>query len=170
MVTLVAVKVVSVKANNHRRAFEVRTRKETLVFPYARVTPQPGAHDRIVEVCVDKELGQEGFTYVLESGKEGSVHVDSVLDYNEDPHYLADLLLYQLTVEAQRRIADSPLSKREIARRLGTSVPQLYRLLDQANYRKSLQKVVSLLSVLDCDVKLTVRKRPHGRSAKRLAG
>ena len=163
-------KIVSVKANNHRKAFEVRTRKGTLVFPYARATPRPGAQDRIVKVHVDKELGQEAFTYVLASGREGSVHVDSVLDYNADPHYMADLLLYELTLEAQRRIADSPLSRREVARRLGTSVPQLYRLLDQANSRKSLQKVVSLLSVLDCEVKLTVRKRPQGRSAKRLAG
>ena len=163
-------KIVSVKVNNHRRAFEVRTRKETLVFPYARVRPQPGAHDRIVEVYVDKELDREGFTYVLESGKEGSVHVDSVLDYNEDPSYLADLMLYQLTIEAQRRLDDSPLSRREIARRLGTSVPQLYRLLDQTNYGKSIQKVVSLLSVLDYDVKVTIRKRAEGRLPKRLAG
>ena len=163
-------KIVSVKANNHRRAFEVRTRKDTLVFPYARVTPRPSARDRIAEVFVDTELGREGFTYVLLSGKEGSVHVDSVLDYNEDPSYLADLMLYQLTIEAQRRLEDSPLSRREIARRLGTSVPQLYRLLDQTNYGKSIQKVVSLLSVLDYDVKVTVRKRAVGRPAKRLAG
>lgn len=163
-------KIVSVRANNHRKAFEVRTRKEKLVYPYARAAPRPCSDDRIVEVRVDEELGREGFTYVLESGSEGSVHVDSVLDYNEDPHYLADLLLYQLSLEAQQRLADSPLSKREIARRLGTSLPQLYRLLDQTNYRKSLQKVVSLLSVLDCDVKLLVRKRGRGSPAQRRAG
>lgn len=163
-------KIVNVKANNHRKAFEVHTRKATLVFPYARVRPQPGVHDRIVKVYVDKELGREGFTYVLESGQEGSVHIDNVLHYNDDPHYLADLMLYQLTTEAQRRLDDSQLSKREIARRLGTSVAQLYRLVDHSNRGKSLQKVVSLLSVLDYDVKLTVRKRPRGTSAKRLAG
>ncbi len=163
-------KIVSVKANNHRRAFEVRTRKQTLVFPYARVTPRPSPGDRIVEVCVDQELGRDGFTYVLESGKEGSVHVDSVLEYNKDPRYLADLMLYQLTIEAQRRLEDSPLSRREIARRLGTSVPQLYRILDQTNYGTSLQKVISLLSVLDYDVKVTLRKRPEGQTAKLLAG
>ncbi len=163
-------KILGVKANNHRRMFEVRTRSSTLAFPYSRATPRPGARDRIRELYVDPELDREGFTYVLESGQEGSVHIDSVLEYNEDPHYMADLLLYKLTLEAQRRAKESSLSMREMARRLATSVPQVYRLLDQTNCRKSLHKLVSLLSVLDCDVTMTVRKRPEARSAKRLAG
>jgi hypothetical protein len=62
-------------------------------------------------------------------------------------------------LEAQRRIADSPLSKREIIRRLGTSATQLYRLLDQTNYKKSLDQLVSLLQLLECDVDLVVRAK-----------
>ena len=34
-----------------------------------------------------------------------------------------------------------------------------YRLLDQTNYRKSMDQVLSLLTVLDCDVDLVVRAR-----------
>jgi len=63
-----------------------------------------------------------------------------------------------LTLEAQERIAESPLSKREIIRRLGTSAAQLYRLLDQTNYRESVDQLLSLLQVLNCDVDLVVRK------------
>jgi hypothetical protein len=59
-----------------------------------------------------------------------------------------------LTLEAQKRIAESPLSKREIMRRLGTSAAQLYRLLDQTNYRKSVDQVLALLQVLNCEVDL----------------
>ena len=84
---------------------------------------------------------------------------ERVLEYNRDPNYLRDLILYKLTVEAQRRIADSPLSKREIIRRLGTSATQLYRLLDQTNYKKSLDQLVSLLQLLECDVDLVVRAK-----------
>lgn len=40
---------------------------------------------------------------------------------------------------------------------LGTSAAQFYRLLDQTNYRKSVDQVLSLLHVLDCDVDLVVR-------------
>ena len=91
--------------------------------------------DPITELFVDKEAGREAFTYVLQSGRTGTVHVEQVLEYNQDPTYLRDLLLYRLTLEAQKRVAESPLSKREIVRRLGTSAAQLYRLLDQTNDR-----------------------------------
>jgi hypothetical protein len=85
--------------------------------------------------------------------------VDSVLEYNLDPFHLRDLLLYKLTLEAQKRVAASPLSRREIIRRLRTSAAQFYRLLDPTNYRKSVDQVLSLLHVLDCDVDLVVRAR-----------
>lgn len=163
-------KILGVKANNHRRAFEVRTRKGIYLMPFARVAPRPGARNKVSLVSVDRELDREAFTYLLESGEEGTVHIDGVLDYNADPGYLADVLLYKLTLEAQRRIEQSRLARREIARRLGTSLAQLHRLLDQTNYRKSMKGLLSLLSVLDCDVLLTVRNRPEGRATRRLAG
>lgn len=53
----------------------------------------------------------------------------------------------------------SPLSKREIVRRLGTSATHLYRLLDQTNYRKSVDQLMALLQVLECDVDLVVRAK-----------
>lgn len=90
---------------------------------------------------------------------DGQVSPRWVLEYNQDPSYLRDLLLYRLTLEAQKRIAESPLSKREIVRRLGTSAAQLYRLLDQTNYRKSVDQVLALLQVLNCEVDLVVRTK-----------
>ena len=41
-------------------------------------------------------------------------------------------------------------------RRLKTSVPQLYRLLDTTNTRKSMNQLVSLLQILDCSIELVV--------------
>jgi hypothetical protein len=68
--------------------------------------------------------------------------------------------LYALTLEAQKRVAASPLSRRELIRRLDTSATHFCRLLDQTNYRKSLEQLVSLLQILDCDVRLVVRSKP----------
>src|SRR5262249_55169729 len=128
-------------------------------YPYAKLHDLPrGAHS-IVSVSVDEEMAREGFTYRLSSGREGSVHVEQVLEYNQDPAYLRELLLYKLTLEAQKRIGSSRLSRREIVRRLGTSASQLYRLLDQTNARKSIDQMLTLLNVLDCDVDLVVRSR-----------
>lgn len=46
---------------------------------------------------------------MLESGKEGTVHSEQVLEYNQDPNYLRDVLVYKLTIEAQKRVNASPL-------------------------------------------------------------
>jgi hypothetical protein len=86
-----------------------------------------------------KVRGSEAVTYTLASGRQGSVHIEPVLDYNKDSDHL---------------------SRREIIRRLGTSPAQFYRLLDQTNYDKSVDRLVGLLQALDCEVALTVRARP----------
>jgi predicted XRE-type DNA-binding protein len=159
-------KIQSVTHNNRKKAFQVKVSKKLFQFPYSKVDPQPGAADPIARVFVDKELGDEGFTYVLESGKEGTVHGEQVLEYNQDPRYMRDALLYKLTIEAQKRVEASALSKREIIRRLRTSATQFYRLLDQTNSRKSIDQLLSLLHVLDCDIELLVRtKAAHGKAA-----
>jgi hypothetical protein len=161
-----AMKMQSVTHNNRKRAFQAKMSKKLFQLPYSKVDPQPSPVNPITRVFVDKELRSEGFTYVLESGKEGTVHSEQVLEYNQDPHYLRDALLYKLMIEAQKRVEASPLSKREIIRRLGTSATQFYRLLDQTNYGKSVDQLLSLLHVLDCDVDLLVRtKTTSGKAA-----
>jgi hypothetical protein len=153
------VKIRSVRHNNRKKVFELSTSSKKLVFPFSKAAPAPSLQDPIEDVFVDQETGREAFTYVLRSGRSGTVHVEQVLEYNQDPTYLRDLLLYRLTLEAQKRVAESPLSKREIIRRLGTSAAQLDRLLDQTNYRKSVDQPLALLQMLNCDVDLVVRTK-----------
>jgi hypothetical protein len=152
-------KIRSVKANVRRKGFEVRAGKRRLFFPFSRLEVQPMPDDPIAKVFVDRELGAEGFTYALRSGREGTVHIEDVLEHNEDPDHLRDLLLYRLTLEAQKAVASTPPARREIIRRLGTSPSQLYRLLDQTNYRKSVDQMLRLLKVLGCDVELVVQAK-----------
>jgi len=153
------VKITSVTANNRKRAFEVKTRRGQWLFPYSKAEPAPTQSNPLVELYIDPELGREGFTYVLASGAEDSVHIDHVLDYNEEPGYMRDLLLYNLTAEALERVEASRLSKREIIRRLGTSPAQFYRLLDTTDCRKSVDKLLALLQVLYCEVEVVVREK-----------
>lgn len=153
-------KIRSATSNNRRNEFTIVTRSgATYTFPYSEADPSPKTEDRLAEVFVDKELGNEAFTYILESGEEGSIHIEHILEYNEDPKYLAELLTYKLTLEAQEGVEASELSMRQIAKRLKTSVPQLYRLLDPVNTRKSMSQLVALLHVLNCDVDLVVKKK-----------
>jgi DNA-binding phage protein len=153
-------KIRRVVVNQRKAQLEVVVSNGTVFpLPFSRLSPRPTAANRILEAYPDKELGREALTYVLESGAEGSVHLDAVLEYNQDPHVLSELLLHQLTVQARARIDQSGLSRREIARRLGTSLPQLYRLLDPANATKSLNAMISLLHVLGCEVSVVVKRR-----------
>jgi len=130
-----------------------------IIWPLQACAPTPTTEDPVTELSVDPEAGREAFTYVLHSGRTGTVHIEQVLEYNQDPTYLRDFLLYRLTLEAQKRIAASPLSRREIVCLLVTSAAQLHRVLDQTNYRKSVDQLPALLQVLNCDVDLVVRTK-----------
>ena len=88
----------SVHCDNRRKAFQVVVSRGTYWFPYAKADPRPSSKDHVLGVYVDEELGNEAFTYELASGQEGTIHIDQVLDYNRDPRYLRDLLVYQLTL------------------------------------------------------------------------
>ena len=149
----------SVRLDNRKRAFVLATQRGTFSYPFVKADPPPTPEDCVTEFWIDDELAREGLTYRLASGREGIVLVDMALDYNREPRYMRDLLLYKLTLDAQKALVASGLSKREVMRRLGTSASQLYRLLDQTDYSKSVDKMLELLSVLGCDVEMTVRQR-----------
>ena len=153
-------KVNRVVVNNRKAQLELVLRSGKIYpLPFARMRPKPSSKNRIERVFVDAELGNEAVTYLLASGAEGSVHIDHALEYNREPNHLAELLVHKLTVEVVKRVQSSGLSRRELARRLSTSVPQLYRLLDPTYSRKSLSQLVSLLQVLDCVVELVVKPK-----------
>jgi len=152
-------KIKNVTVNNRKKMFEVETSNKKFFFPYSKLEYNPSLKNKIIDVFVDKDFGGEAFTYMLESGQEGTVHIDNVLEYNEDSSYMRDLILYNLTLEVQSRIEKSSLSKREIIRKLGTSPSQFYRLLDQTNYRKTIDQMFLLLYILECKVDVVVKSR-----------
>ena len=157
------VKITKVVPNNRKKAFEIQTRGKDYVLPYAVLTPAPTQVDRVRDARVDDEMGKEGFVYSLESGDEGAVHIDHVLEFNRDPGYMADALLYKLTLWAQEAVEKSPFGAREIIRRLGTSPAQYYRLLDQTNYGKSMRQLLKLLQIVDCEVDVVMRSQVADR-------
>lgn len=149
----------SARADNKKREWVFDGPQGTITFPYAKCDPEPTASDRVQTYFIDDELAREAVTYVLKSGREGFVHIDMALDYHRDPGYMRELILHQLTVDALTVFRASGLSKRELIRRLKTSSAQLYRLLDPANYSKSVDSMLELLGVLGCDVEFSVHQR-----------
>lgn len=145
-------KIKKVTINNRRKSLVIHTARNSYDFPFARLELRPSAKDPIVEAGPDPETGNEAFTYRLASGREDTIPLDAVLYYHRDPNLMRELLLYKMTLEAQKRLKQSRVSKREIIRRMETSPTQFYRLIDQTFYGKSIDQMVRLLTVLDCPV------------------
>jgi len=151
-------KIKKVLCNNRKKAFEVITSQGSLNFPYSQLKIEITRKDKVSEVFVDAELGNEAITYRLESGKEASIHIDQILEYNKDPDYLRQVLLYKLTLKAQKLIEAQDIKKRELIRRLNTSPTQFYRLLDQTNTHKTIDQMIKLLTALGCPVDIVFSK------------
>jgi hypothetical protein len=158
-------KIKKVVDNRRKREFEIEAGGTTYTLPYAKLRMVPTPGNRVVEVLPDPELGKEAFTYRLESGEEDTVHLDAVREVNMDPDYLQELFLHRLTVEALRGLKESGLGKRQIARQLGTSPSQLYRLLDPENRGKSLGQMLALLHLVDRKVDLVVKPKSCAKPA-----
>ncbi len=141
-------KIKDVKINYRKKNIEINTSKRILGLPFSRLNLIPTKNNKIIDIYIDKEMDNRGITYRLESGDEDSIHLDAFLDYNKDPDFILKVTLHKLTLEANRLLENSGLSKHEIIRHLHTSPSQLYRLLDTANYKKSINEMLRLISVL----------------------
>ncbi len=151
-------KIQKVTVNNRKKCFEVETTKGSFSFPFSKLKIKPTTKDKIKSVWIDPELSNKAITYLLQSGKEDSLHIDAFLDYNCDPDFMRDLTLHKLTIEATQAFEKSGLSKHELIRRLKTSPSQLYRLFDPANYKKSIDEMLRLLTVLGYRIDLKLVK------------
>ena len=150
-------KIKRVRLNKQKKCIEINTQKGRFGLPFSKLQLVPTIYNRISKIYIDPELGREGVTYVLESGKEDSVPLDAFLDYNQEQNYMRKIHLYKLTLKALESVKKSKLSKREIARKLHTSPAQLYRLLDTANYKKTIDQMIKLLTCLGTEVKIQTK-------------
>lgn len=151
-------KIRSVSFNNRTQSFRVRVGTADHEFPYAALARGPSRRLRVVRAFVDPELGREAFTFESDDGAMGAIHVDNVLLHVRDPRAEAEAMLYRLTLEAEDALAESGMTKRAVARRLGTSMSQLARLLDATNHAKSVERMIALLRVLGREVDVVVRR------------
>ena len=159
-------KITRVEYDNRRRAFLVSASNKNLyLFPYSMLALAPSHNNPIERVYVDKDLAEKGFTYVLKAGKEDSVLLDQVLEYNQDPNYLVRMLRHSLTVHALAILKGSSISKREVIRRMKTTPTQFYRLIDLRFENKSLDQMVKLLAALDCPIEIAFPRKGRRRAA-----
>ena len=152
-------RITYVYANYRSRSLVVHLGQHKLLYPFALLDPQPSAWDRYVRYYVDERAGPSAVHYVLESGSQGRLTAEQVLDFHREPAQLKTRVLETLTMAASERIQNTGLSKRQIFKRLRTSRAQLDRILDPSNVRKSVDSVLAVLEVLGYEVEVTVRQK-----------
>ncbi len=157
-------KIEKVAFDNRRQAFRIEAGGRSYELPYAAMGGDR-RRLRVVRAFADPELGLEGFTFETAAGEIGAVHMDNVLHHAGDPRAHFEDILYRLTIEAEDALTGSGISKRAVARRLGTSMSQLSRLLDATNTSKSLEQMIALLAALGRETEIVVRPRKPGAAA-----
>lgn len=139
-----------VRFDNKKRVFNLEyTSGLKLACPYSAL----GIRDKVVEAGPDPEVGCHSFYFVLSNGKKDYVPYDQPLHIAQNPEYVRETTLYEITKYLNGVIKKSKVSKRELARRLGTSLSQLARLLDTTNYKKELSRLIELAAILNYEFK-----------------
>lgn len=145
----------SVKFDNKKKAFHLEyTSGLKIECPYSAL----GIRGRVLEAGPDEESGRHSFYFVLDNGKKDFVPFDQPLYIVQHPEYVKHQTLYEVTKKLNRFIEQEKVPKRELARRLGTSLSQLARLLDTTNYKKELSRLIELAAMLNYEFKWSFKK------------
>ena len=145
-------KITTVVANARKRCFIVTIKGRAYEFPYS------STNNPVVQLSPDADAGNEAFSYKLKNGKRDTILAEQILLLNQDPEIVRKELLYTLTCQAQDLIKNRGLSKRSVARLLAIQPAQLYRLLDQTFYGKTIDQMVRLFSALGEQVEIKIVK------------
>lgn len=117
-----------------------------------------GIREKVKDAAPDREAGDHSFYFVLESGKRDYVPYDQPLHIAQNPEYVKQQTLYEMTKMINEFIREEKIPKRELARRLGTSMSQLLRLLDTTNTKKELARLIEIAALLNYEFKWEFRK------------
>ena len=141
--------------DNKKRVFHLEyTSGLQIDCPYSTL----GIRGKVVESAPDSESGQHSFRFILDNGKKEFVPFDQPLHIAQNPEYVKQHTLYEVTKQINEFIERGHVSKRELARRLGTSLSQLSRLLDTTNYKKELSRLIELAAMLNYEFKWQFKK------------
>ncbi len=136
--------------DNKKKVFHLEyTSGLKIECPYSAL----GIRRKVIEAAPDTEVGQHSFYFVLNNGKKDFVPFDQPLHILQNPEYVKQQTLYEVTKQLNEFIKQGKVSKRELARRLGTSLSQLSRLLDTTNYKKELSRLIELAAMLNYEFK-----------------
>ena len=151
-----------VKPNYRKRVLEITiregrtTRKYNLPFAVFE-DKKIGDKNRFASIAIDRELGDQAASFVLEDGTRGDFPADFVL-YHCDPTYDWSPI-NQLKKTLKDKIGAAKLSVRVLADALNTSPSQVVRLLQKNKVSKQLLQLLRLAELAGYQVEFNLKKK-----------
>ncbi len=151
-----------IRPNYQKNVLEVTLlegrKSRTYNLPFAVFRNQKiGRKNRFSSITIDRELGNQGASFVLEDGSKGEFPADLVLYYC-DPVYDWSPI-NQLKRALKDQLGKSKLSVRVIADALQTSLSQVMRLLDEHRASKQIAQLFRLAELAGYQIKFTLKKK-----------
>ena len=115
------------------------------------------SRNRFASIAIDRELGGQAATFVLEDGSKEDFPADFVL-YHCDPSYDWSPI-NQLKKALKDKLGKSKLSVRVIADALKTSPSQVVRLLEESKVSKQLIQLFRLAELAGYQVEFNLKKK-----------
>lgn len=147
-------KITDVTVDRRKKELVVRAGQRLFRYPLALLP----AREPLVAAVPDEEIGREGVECTFASGRVETIHLDDIRAQLGDAEQARELLLYELTLKAQSLLKRQGLARRALCRLLNTSPAQVYRLLDQTCYTKTIDTMIQLLRVLGYQVQIQVTR------------
>ena len=116
-----------------------------------------GRKNRFSSITIDRQLGRQAASFVLEDGTKGDFPADFVLYYC-DPTYDWSAI-NQLKRALKNQLGKSKLSVRVVAHALNTSPSQVMRLLQENRISKQIAQLFRLAELAGYQIEFNLKKK-----------
>jgi hypothetical protein len=151
-----------IKPNYRKNVLEITLREGRKITKYNLPFAVFGdkkihSNNRFTSVTIDRELGNQAVSFVLQDGSKGDFPADFVL-YHCDPSYDWSPIS-QLKRALRDKVGAAKLSVRVIADALDTSPSQVVRLLQENKGSKQLAQLFRLAELAGYQIEFNLRKK-----------
>ena len=151
-----------IKPNYRKNVLEItlqegkKTKSYTLPFAVFRDV-NISSKNRLTSIRIDRELGDQAASFVLENGSTGDFPADFVLYYCDPTYHWSPV--NQLKRALKDKISTSRLSVRVIADALDTSPSQVVRLLQENKISKQIVQLFRLAELAGYQIEFSLKKK-----------